>query len=78
MIFDASPALGEPQKDPTHTANFGVKLREKLQGIGVGYELAYSGTPDVKHAGMEEFLIWKPKERHHPAARCRTRTTRLR
>jgi hypothetical protein len=57
MIFDAPPALGEPQKDPTHSANFGVKLKEKLQGVGVDCELVYPGAPGVKHAGMEEFLI---------------------
>ncbi len=62
MIFDAPPALGEPQKDPTHTANFGVKLQELLKGIGVPCELAYPGAPDVTHPVMEDFLIGKLKE----------------
>ena len=30
-IYTAPPALGQEQKDPTHTANFGVKLQETLQ-----------------------------------------------
>jgi acetyl esterase/lipase len=28
MLFSTPPALGQEQKDPTHTANFGVKLQE--------------------------------------------------
>ena len=31
MIYRAPPALGQDQKDPTHTANFGVKLQEKCK-----------------------------------------------
>ena len=30
LIYTAPPALGQDQKDPTHTSNFGVKLQEKL------------------------------------------------
>ena len=28
LIYSAPPALGQEQKDPTHTSNFGVKLQE--------------------------------------------------
>ena len=28
LYYSAPPALGQPQKDPTHTSNFGVKLQE--------------------------------------------------
>jgi hypothetical protein len=59
MIFPTAPALGKPQKDPTHTANFGVKLQEKLKSVGVESELVYPGAPDVKHASMDAFLIEK-------------------
>ena len=31
LYYDAPPALGEKQKDPTHTAHFGVKLQKKLR-----------------------------------------------
>ncbi|MFT3780955.1 MAG: glycosyl hydrolase family 28 protein [Nibricoccus sp.] len=63
MIFDAPPGLGQPQKDPTHTSNFGVKLKEKLDALHVECELVYPGEPDVKHAGMEEYLIDMLKSR---------------
>jgi hypothetical protein len=53
----APPALGQDQKDPTHTANFGVKLLERLRGVGVACELVCAGAPDVQHPRVEEFLI---------------------
>lgn len=59
LIYDTAPALGQAQKDPTHTANFGVKLKEKLDQLGVPCELAYPGASGVEHSSMEEFLIEK-------------------
>ena len=57
MFFSAPPALGQDQKDPTHTSNFGVKLKEKLDTLGVPCELVYPGAPDVKHATVLEYLL---------------------
>ena len=57
LIYSAPPALGQEQKDPTHTANFGVKLQEKLRSVGVGCELVYPGAADVKHAQIHDYLI---------------------
>ena len=61
MIYAAPPALGQAQQDPTHTANFGVKLQEKLRGLGVDCELVYPGAPDVKHPTMQAYLIERLK-----------------
>jgi acetyl esterase/lipase len=61
LIYNAPPALGQEQKDPTHTANYGVKLQEKLHRLGVECELVYPGAPDVKHKSIDEFLIEKLK-----------------
>ena len=44
LIYSAPPALGQEQKDPTHTANFGVKLQEKCKAAGVECELVYPGA----------------------------------
>jgi acetyl esterase/lipase len=57
LVYGSPPALGEPEKDPTHTANFGVKLAERLAEAGVGCELVYPGAPDVKHASLPAYLI---------------------
>jgi len=57
LTYGTPPALGKPEKDPTHTANFGVKLAERLAEAGVGCELVYPSAPDVKHASVPEYLI---------------------
>jgi len=59
LIFDSKPALGLPAEDPTHTANFGVKLQEKLQATGIACELVYPGAPNVQHASEQDYLIGK-------------------
>jgi acetyl esterase/lipase len=57
LSYNAAPALGQEQKDPTHTSNFGVKLQEHCKAIGVPCELQYPGAPEVKHATPTAFLI---------------------
>ena len=59
MIYPAPPAIGQPQQDPTHSANFGLKLQEKLKELKVECELVYPAAPDVKHASIDAFLIEK-------------------
>ncbi|NUQ63806.1 MAG: alpha/beta hydrolase [Pirellulales bacterium] len=57
LCHSTPPGLGQEQKDPTHTANFGVKLQEKCRSVGVACELVYPGAADVQHASAQEFLI---------------------
>ena len=57
LIYNSDPAISQPQKDPTHTANYGVKLQEHCKAIGAECELVYPGAPDVKHKTIAEFLI---------------------
>jgi acetyl esterase/lipase len=57
MIFHSPPALGQEQKDPTHTSNFGVKLQEQCKVNGVECELQYPGAPNTKHATATDYLI---------------------
>ncbi|OYW71364.1 MAG: lipase [Verrucomicrobia bacterium 12-59-8] len=61
-LFGSAPAIGQDQKDPTHTANFGVKLQEHCKEKGVACEVVYPGATDVKHKTINEFLIAKLKE----------------
>ena len=63
MTFGSAPAIGQEQKDPTHTANFGVKLQEHLKEAGIPCEVQYPGAPAVKHASIDAYLIEKLKER---------------
>ena len=57
LNFSAPPAMGQEQKDPTHTANFGVKLQEHCKANGVVCELYYPGVTDVKSKSSVEYLI---------------------
>ena len=61
LFYATPPALGQDQKDPTHTSNFGVKLQEKCKSVGVECELVYPGAPDVKHPTVESYLIERLK-----------------
>lgn len=57
LSYSAPPALGQDQKDPTHTANFGVKLQEHCRTVGIPCELMYPGAKDAKHATAQDYLI---------------------
>ncbi len=65
LYFPTPPALGKEEKDPTHTANFGVKLKEHCDEIKVPCELIYPGAPDVKHPAVFDFI----KEHLKPATK---------
>ena len=52
-----APAIGKPQKDPTHTSNFGLKLQERCEEIGLSCELVYTGAKKVKHKDATAYLI---------------------
>jgi acetyl esterase/lipase len=62
MTFKAAPAIGQDQQDPTHTANFGLKLQEHCREKGVSCELVYPGAPNVQHPSIQAFLIEKLKQ----------------
>lgn len=66
LFYKEAPALGQEQKDPTHTSNFGVKLHERMKAVGVPCELAYPGAPDVKSATVTEALIANLKGKSTP------------
>lgn len=61
LWYRVKPAMGEGTKDPTHSSNYGVKLHEHLQSLGVQSELVYPGAPDVVHPTVEQYLISKLK-----------------
>ena len=57
LLYNKQPNIGKVEKDPTHTANFGLKLQEYCQGNGVACELYYPGKADAKHESTTDFLI---------------------
>ncbi|MBU6301123.1 MAG: alpha/beta hydrolase [Verrucomicrobia bacterium] len=61
LFYTSPPALGQEQKDPTHTANFGLKLQEHCRANGVPCDLVYPGSPDKAPASAADYLIAKLK-----------------
>jgi acetyl esterase/lipase len=53
----APPAIGKPQKDPTHTANFGLKLQQRCKELGLKCELVHSGAKHATHKDATAYLI---------------------
>jgi acetyl esterase/lipase len=56
LYYAAPPNLGQPEKDPTHSANFGVKLKEHCATHKVPCALVYPGAENVKYATEVDFI----------------------
>jgi acetyl esterase/lipase len=59
ITYKGTPAIGQDQEDPTHTANFGVKLQEKCKSVGVECEIVHPETDGDKYPPLEAHLINK-------------------
>ena len=59
LFFGGKPNIGKEERDATHSANFGVKLKEHCDEIKVSCELVYPGAPDVQHPSALAFLLAK-------------------
>lgn len=57
LLYGSAPAIGQEQKDPTHSSNFGVKLQEKCTSSGVKCELVYPNAENVKHKNITEYFL---------------------
>lgn len=57
LTYSAAPAMGQEAKDPTHSANFGVKLQERCQARGVPCELSYPGAPGEPAPAVLDFVL---------------------
>lgn len=63
LFYTSKPGIGKPQKDPTHTSNFGVKLQQHCRAKGVKCELQYPGAPGKPKANAQAYILaaFKPK-----------------
>lgn len=48
---------GQPEKDPTHSPQFGIHFAKKAEAVGVRCELNYFGGPAVEHPNPWDFVI---------------------
>ncbi|MDD7985161.1 discoidin domain-containing protein [Lentisphaera marina] len=61
LSYGKSPAVGKNQSDPTHSANFGVKLKEHCENTGIKCDLVYPDATDIKYKTTTDYLIEKLK-----------------
>lgn len=62
LQYQDTPVVGQPQKDATHTSNFGAKLKEKSDLLGVECVLVHPGAPETKYKNSAMYLTEKLKE----------------
>ncbi|MCG6156559.1 alpha/beta hydrolase [Rubinisphaera margarita] len=68
LIYRSAPAIGEPQKDPTHTSNFGIKLQEHCREQGTKCILVYPGSREQSFESPTAFLVARLKQRTEQAS----------
>ena len=56
LFYDSVPSVGQPYRDPPHSANFGTPLAEKLQKLGVECDFNYPGAKGLKYPDLFQFL----------------------
>lgn len=56
LTYSRVPQKGEASEDPTHSACFGVLLKEQLDSVGVGCELVYPGAEGVVHRTSVDYV----------------------
>ena len=61
MQYTIAPSADRVEKDATHSAIFGVKLKERCDELGVPCEVYYPNAVDVKHKTPTDYLIDKLK-----------------
>ena len=54
-----APALGQPKQDPTHTANFGLALQERMKSVGVPCEFVHQDSRSPAHPTPTDWIIWR-------------------
>ena len=54
---DKGAKVGDSPKDPTHSPILGIKLKEKLDALGVDAVLVYTGHPHAKYNSSKDYLI---------------------
>jgi acetyl esterase/lipase len=57
LQYSAPPAVGEPQENAVHSANFGVQLKEKCDETGIGCEVAWNSDTDTRIKQVTDYLI---------------------
>jgi acetyl esterase/lipase len=57
IFYNTPPAMGKKQKDPTHSANFGIGLQRHCKALGIGCEVIYPDKTNSKQETPTASLI---------------------
>jgi hypothetical protein len=57
LFYSTPPAMGKAQKDPTHSANFGIGLQRRCGQLGIGCVVVYPGSADAADQSPTSRLI---------------------
>jgi acetyl esterase/lipase len=57
IFYGTPPAMGKNQKDPTHSANFGIGLQQHCKELGIGCDVIYPDKAKTKQKTPTECLI---------------------
>jgi len=57
LLEKVKTVLGQPEKDPTHSPQFGIHFAKQAKAVGVPCELNYFGGPTVEHPNPWDFII---------------------
>ena len=63
LFYTDTPELGKKRKDPTHTANFGLPLQQKMRAAGLECHLMHPGVTEPIPTDPLAFLIAKLKSK---------------
>ncbi|HPA19835.1 MAG TPA: alpha/beta hydrolase [Verrucomicrobiae bacterium] len=62
LFYDNPPRLGQPYKDPPHSANFGAGLEGRLNTVGIEHEINYNNDfAKMRYPDLFSFLLEKLK-----------------
>jgi len=57
IFYGAPPAMGKDQKDPTHSANFGIGLQQRCKELGIECDVIYPEKTNTRQETPTEYLI---------------------
>ena len=57
LFYATAPAMGKKQKDPTHSANFGVGLQRRCREVGIDCDFIHPGVSEPETPDTTAWLI---------------------
>lgn len=59
LYYVEAPNMANVQKDPTHSANYGIGLQQRCKELGIECEVIHPGTANPKYKTPTDYLIEK-------------------